>query len=100
MKVPGYSGWFIQHKIKGRKYWYYHSWDPSTKKQTSKRMDPANEYLEQAGTNGEEVHTVTPNLIDTEILKILIPVFARAHIEVELPFEYQERIKELAKDVI
>ena len=100
MKVPGYSGWFIQHRIKGRKYWYYHSWNPSTKKQTSKRMDPPQEYLEQAGTNGEKVQTVIPNPIDTEILKILILVFAKERLKVELPLEYQERIKELAKEVM
>ena len=42
----------------------------------------------------------TEHSLDTQILKVLIPVFAKARLKVELSLEYQERIKELAKDVI
>jgi len=31
-KIAGYDGWFIQHTIKGQKYWYRHWYDRSTKK--------------------------------------------------------------------
>lgn len=106
MKVPGMAGSFHLRTIKdpktGRikgKYWYYYVYDPVTKKMKSKRRDPPLGEVSPKVDNELTMPSGTPQL-DVEILKDLIPVFARAGLKVPLEPEKVERIRTLAKEVM